>query len=62
MLQHHQGHLTLSNVGYSTIRVLCSDILLLQNGLKQHKEDVQNLKKPCFERNAAQKQDPCWQW
>lgn len=32
MLQHHQGHLTLSNVGYSTIRVLCSEILLLQNG------------------------------
>lgn len=33
MLQHHQGHLTLSNVGYPTIRLLCSEILLLQNGL-----------------------------
>lgn len=33
MLQHHQGHLTLSNVGYSMIRVLCSEILLLQSGL-----------------------------
>lgn len=33
MLQHHQGHLTLSNVCYPMIRVLCSEILLLQNGL-----------------------------
>lgn len=44
MLQHHQGHLTLTNVSYPMRRVLCSEIGLLQNG-QEHKEDVQSLKR-----------------
>lgn len=63
MLQHHQGHLTLTNVGYPMIRVLCSEILLLQNDLIVTQRGCSEFEKAIFwERNATQKQNPSWQW
>lgn len=48
MLQHNQGHLTLTNVGYPMIRVLCSEILLLQNGLIVAQRGCSEFKKAIF--------------
>lgn len=48
MLQQHQGHLTLSNVGYSVIRVLCSEILLFQNGLTAAQRGCSEFEKAVF--------------
>lgn len=48
MLQQHQGHLTLSNVGYSVIRVLCSEILLFQNGLIAAQRGCSEFEKAVF--------------
>ena len=63
MLRHHQGHLTLTNISYPMIIVLCSEILLLQNGLIVTQRGCSEFEKAIFwERNATQKQNPSWQW
>lgn len=48
MLQHHQGHLTLSNVSYPMRRVLCSEIVLLQNGLTGTQRGCSKFEKTIF--------------
>lgn len=54
---------TLTNVSYPMIRVLCSEILLLRNGLIVTQRGCSEFVKAIFrKRNAIQKQNPSWQW
>lgn len=59
MLQHHQGHLTLTNVCYPMIRLLCSEILAFEKCSNSNtKKDVQNLNKLYCKRRLLPRSKP----